>query len=329
MSALLDVQNLEAFYGAGQVLHGIGFSVARGEQVALLGRNGMGKTTLLRSLMGLVNDRRGRIDLAGRDIMRAAPEAIARGGVALVPEGRGVFGSLSVVENLVMAARPGTDGRQVWTLGKIYELFPRLHARRGNGGHQLSGGEQQMLTIGRALMTNPDLLLIDEATEGLAPLVAKDIWTTLGVIRGEGVATIVVDKDFRSLSRIADRMVMLSKGTVVFDGTPAARARPEDIVVVDAPLSTRNRAGRPLTLASTQKCPSSAIGMRTAAPSRIAEPVASAFSLCPIERKSPRNAKITKNPAKMAIHTSAILSALPSGSFIAASELSTKTMTIA
>jgi len=224
MSALLDVRNLEAFYGAGQVLHGIGFSVARGEQVALLGRNGMGKTTLLRSLMGLVNDRRGRIDLAGRDIMRAAPEAIARAGVALVPEGRGVFGSLSVLENLVMAARPGTDGRQVWTLEKIYELFPRLHARRGNGGHQLSGGEQQMLTIGRALMTNPDLLLIDEATEGLAPLVAKDIWATLGVIRGEGVATIVVDKDFRSLSRIADRMVMLSKGTVVFDGAPASLA---------------------------------------------------------------------------------------------------------
>ena len=224
MSALLDVRNLEAFYGAGQVLHGIGFSVARGEQVALLGRNGMGKTTLLRSLMGLVNDRRGRIDLAGRDIMRAAPEAIARAGVALVPEGRGVFGSLSVVENLVMAARPGIDGRRVWTLEKIYELFPRLHARRGNGGQQLSGGEQQMLTIGRALMTNPDLLLIDEATEGLAPLVAKDIWTTLGVIRGEGVATIVVDKDFRSLSRIADRMVMLSKGTVVFDGAPASLA---------------------------------------------------------------------------------------------------------
>ena len=205
-------------------------TIARGEQVALLGRNGMGKTTLLRSLMGLVADRRGQINLAGRDIMRAAPEAIARAGVALVPEGRGVFGSLSVVENLVMAARPGTDGRRVWTLEKIFELFPRLHARRTNGGHQLSGGEQQMLTIGRALMTNPDLILIDEATEGLAPLVAKDIWRTLGVIRGEGVATIVVDKDFRSLSRIADRMVMLSKGTVVFDGTPAALAEKQELL---------------------------------------------------------------------------------------------------
>ena len=209
MSALLDVQKLEAFYGAGQVLHGIGLSIARGEQVA---------------------DRRGQIILNGRDIMRAAPETIARAGVALVPEGRGVFGSLSVVENLVMAARPGIDGRKIWTLEKIYELFPRLHARRTNGGHQLSGGEQQMLTIGRALMTNPDLILIDEATEGLAPLVAKDIWRTLGVIRSEGVATVVVDKDFRSLSRIADRMVMLSKGTVVFDGTPAALAEKQDLL---------------------------------------------------------------------------------------------------
>jgi len=230
MSALLDVQELEAFYGAGQVLHGVGFSIRKGEQVALLGRNGMGKTTLLRSLMGLIADRRGQINLNGRDIMRAAPEAIARAGVALVPEGRGVFGSLSVVENLIMAARPGIDGRKVWTLDKIYELFPRLHARRTNGGHQLSGGEQQMLTIGRALMTNPDLILIDEATEGLAPLVAKDIWTTLGIIRDEGVATVVVDKDFRSLSRIADRMVMLSKGTVVFDGTPAELAQKQDLL---------------------------------------------------------------------------------------------------
>ena len=230
MSVLLDVQKLEAFYGAGQVLYGVGFSIRKGEQVALLGRNGMGKTTLLRSLMGLVADRRGQIMLHGCDIMRAAPEAIARAGVALVPEGRGVFGSLSVVENLVMAARPGVDGRRVWTLEKIYDLFPRLHARRTNGGHQLSGGEQQMLTIGRALMTNPDLILIDEATEGLAPLVAKDIWTTLGIIRGEGVATVVVDKDFRSLSRIADRMVMLSKGAVVFDGTPAELAQKQDLL---------------------------------------------------------------------------------------------------
>ena len=228
MSALLTVERLEAFYGASQVLHGIDLEIARGEQLALLGRNGMGKTTLLRSLMGLVENRRGRIRFADRDIASAAPEDIARAGVALVPEGRGVFGSLSVVENLVMAARPGRDGRARWTLERIYELFPRLHARRANGGHQLSGGEQQMLTIGRALMTNPDLILIDEATEGLAPLVAQDIWRTLDLIRSEGVATIVVDKDFKSLSKIADRAVLLSKGTVVFDGKPAElSANPE------------------------------------------------------------------------------------------------------
>jgi branched-chain amino acid transport system ATP-binding protein len=228
MSALLAVEHLEAFYGASQVLHGIDLNVARGEQLALLGRNGMGKTTLLRSLMGLIADCRGKVAFAGRDIVGAAPEDIARAGVALVPEGRGVFGSLSVVENLVMAARPGGDGRARWTLDRIYDLFPRLHARRTNGGHQLSGGEQQMLTIGRALMTNPDLILIDEATEGLAPLVAQDIWRTLDIIRGEGVATIVVDKDFKSLSKIADRAVLLSKGTVVFDGKPAElSANPE------------------------------------------------------------------------------------------------------
>ncbi|MBR1221104.1 ABC transporter ATP-binding protein [Bradyrhizobium sp. U87765 SZCCT0131] len=224
MTALLTIERLEAFYGASQILHGIDLSVARGEQVALIGRNGMGKTTLLRTLMGLVADCRGRIAVASRDIRGLAPERIARAGVALVPEGRGVFGSLSVVENLVMAARPAVDGRRHWTLERIFSLFPRLAERRDHGGHQLSGGEQQMLTIGRALMTNPDLVLIDEATEGLAPLVAREIWRTLGVIRDEGVATVVVDKDFRSLAPIVDRAVLLSKGRVVFDGAPAELA---------------------------------------------------------------------------------------------------------
>jgi branched-chain amino acid transport system ATP-binding protein len=147
-----------------------------------------------------------------------------------VPEGRGVFGSLSVVENLVMAQRPGRDGRQSWTIDRVFEVFPRLHQRRMNGGHQLSGGEQQMLTIGRALMTSPDLILIDEATEGLAPLIAQEIWRTLGVIRSEGIATVVVDKDFRSLSKIVDRMVMLSKGEIVFNGPPATLAAQPDLL---------------------------------------------------------------------------------------------------
>jgi branched-chain amino acid transport system ATP-binding protein len=228
VTALLKVDTLDAFYGVSQILHGVDLEVKRGEQVALIGRNGMGKTTLLRTLMGLVPHCRGGLAFHGRNILKMPPETIARAGLALVPEGRGIFGSLSVTENLVMAAREGPDGRTTWTLPRIFELFPRLHARRNNGGHQLSGGEQQMLTIGRALMTNPDMILIDEATEGLAPLVAQDIWRTLGMIRGEGIATIVVDKDFRSLSRIADRMVLLSKGTVVFDGAPAAlAAQPE------------------------------------------------------------------------------------------------------
>jgi branched-chain amino acid transport system ATP-binding protein len=228
MTALLKTEGLEAFYGASQVLHGIDLELKRGEQVALLGRNGMGKTTLLRSLMGLVDDCRGSISLSGQNMMCAEPEAIARAGVAFVPEGRGVFGSLSVVENLVMAARAGRDGRKTWTLERIFELFPRLWQRKDNGGGQLSGGEQQMLTIGRALMTNPDMILIDEATEGLAPLVARDIWRTLATIKAEGVAAIVVDRDVKNLSRIADRTILLSKGTVVFSGTPTElAAQPE------------------------------------------------------------------------------------------------------
>ena len=228
MNGLLKVEQLESFHGASQVLHGVSLEIPRGQQVALIGRNGMGKTSLLRSLIGLMPGYRGSIAFQGRDLAGVAPEKIARAGMALVPEGRGIFGSLSVLENLVMAARPGVDGRKAWTLSRIFELFPRLAERRFNGGNQLSGGEQQMLTIARALMTNPDLLLIDEATEGLAPQVAGEIWRTLGIIRGEGVATIVVDKDFRSLSEIADRMLLMAKGTILFDGRPGAlMAEPE------------------------------------------------------------------------------------------------------
>jgi branched-chain amino acid transport system ATP-binding protein len=230
VTALLATEGLDAFYGASQVLHGITLSVRRGEQIALMGRNGMGKTTLLRAIMGLGAARRGQVLIDGRDVGSAAPETIARCGVALVPEGRGVFGSLSVVENLVMAARPGRDGARHWTLERIFALFPRLAERRRNGGHQLSGGEQQMLAIGRALMTNPDLILIDEATEGLAPLVAREIWRTIAAIRTENVATILVDKDFRALSRVADRAVILSKGQVVFEGTPAALAAEQGLL---------------------------------------------------------------------------------------------------
>jgi branched-chain amino acid transport system ATP-binding protein len=221
MSMLLSVTNLKSFYGASQALHGVNLTVARGEQIALIGRNGMGKTTLLKSIVGLLPDRRGDISFAGSSTLQAKPEHIARAGLAYVPEGRGVFGSLSVVENLVMAARASVSGKRGWTIDRVFEVFPRLHQRRGNGGHQLSGGEQQMLSIGRALMTNPDLILLDEATEGLAPLIAQEIWKTLGIIRGEGIATIVVDKDHRSLAKVADRMVVMAKGEIAFDGTPA------------------------------------------------------------------------------------------------------------
>jgi branched-chain amino acid transport system ATP-binding protein len=221
MTALLAAQGLQAWYGSFHVLHGIDLSVGRGETVALMGRNGMGKTTLLRALMGLVQQRSGCVLLDDDDVSGAPPEAIARAGVAFVPEGRGVFASLTVTENLVMAARPGPDGRCAWTLPRVFALFPRLAERRHHWGNQLSGGEQQMLTLGRALMTNPQLILIDEAAEGLAPMVAQAIWETLGRIRAEGVATLVVDKDFRALSRLADRVLLMTKGALVFTGAPA------------------------------------------------------------------------------------------------------------
>jgi branched-chain amino acid transport system ATP-binding protein len=230
MSALLSISDLRSFYGPSEALHGVNLEVKRGEQIALIGRNGMGKTTLLKSIMGFMADRRGEIRFAGASTLKSQPEDIARAGMAYVPEGRGVFGSLSVVENLVMSARPGVSGQQRWTLDRVFEVFPRLTKRRMNGGHQLSGGEQQMLSIGRALMTNPDLILLDEATEGLAPLIAQEIWKTLGIIRGEGIATIVVDKDHRSLSKVADRMVIMTKGEIAFDGTPATLATRPDLL---------------------------------------------------------------------------------------------------
>jgi branched-chain amino acid transport system ATP-binding protein len=230
MSTLLAINDLKSFYGVSQALHGVSLTVARGEQIALIGRNGMGKTTLLKSITGLLADRRGDIAFAGASTLKAKPEDIARRGLAYVPEGRGVFGALSVVENLVMAARAGVSGSRRWTIDRVFEVFPRLHQRRSNGGHQLSGGEQQMLSIGRALMTNPDLILLDEATEGLAPLIAQEIWKTLGIIREEGIATIVVDKDHRSLAKVADRMLVMAKGEIAFDGAPAQLAADPSIL---------------------------------------------------------------------------------------------------
>ncbi len=193
-----------------------------------MGRNGMGKTTLLKTLMGIVKPSGGQVQVKGRLMTGAPTFEIARQGVAYVPEGRGIFGNLSVKENLVMSARAGTQGQRDWTYDRVLETFPRLAERLGHGGQQLSGGEQQMLTIGRALMTNPDLLILDEATEGLAPLIAREIWRICGLIRESGISSIIVDKNWKHVTQITDRNVILVKGEVVFEGSSAQlHAQPE------------------------------------------------------------------------------------------------------
>jgi len=225
---LIEARGIHTYYGASHILHGVDFSVRRGETVGLMGRNGMGKSTLLKSMLGLVRPRQGQVTVKGREMTGAAPHAIARAGIAYVPEGRGIFPNLSVRENLVMAARPGTDGKREWTFERVVETFPRLAERMSHGGGQLSGGEQQMLTIGRALMTNPDMLILDEATEGLAPLISREIWSIIRRIKEAGIATVIVDKNFNAVSAIADRAQILVKGATVYDGTSAElRAQPE------------------------------------------------------------------------------------------------------
>ena len=216
---LIDAQDLNTYYGSSHILRGVSFSVARGETVGLMGRNGMGKSTLLKTIIGLVRPRGGSVKIAGRDMTSRAPYEVAQLGIAYVPEGRGIFGNLSVEENLKMAARPGTRGQRDWTYERVLETFPRLQERLGHGGQQLSGGEQQMLTIGRALMTNPDVLILDEATEGLAPLIAREIWRICALIRESGISSVIVDKNWKHVTQIADRNVILVKGEVVFAGT--------------------------------------------------------------------------------------------------------------
>jgi branched-chain amino acid transport system ATP-binding protein len=218
---LIDARRLDAFYGASHILKGVDFSVARGETIGLMGRNGMGKTTLLKSLMGLVKPKSGAVHIHGRNMTGSAPYDIAKAGIAYVPEGRGIFGNLSVTENLLMAARPGTRGQRDWTFERVLETFPRLKERLNHGGQQLSGGEQQMLTIGRALMTNPEVLILDEATEGLAPLIAREIWRICGLIRETGISSVIVDKNWKHVTQITDRNVILVKGAVVFEGSSA------------------------------------------------------------------------------------------------------------
>lgn len=227
-ASIIDARNLHSFYGASHILHGVDFSVRAGEAVGLMGRNGMGKTTLIRTLIGHVEPRRGEVKINGHVMTGAAPHLIARQGIAYVPEGRGIFPNLSVRENLVMAARAGPNGRRDWTYERVLDTFPRLGERLSLGGQQLSGGEQQMLTIGRALLTNPDLLILDEATEGLAPLIAREIWRIIRAVRDSGIAVIIVDKNYAAVSAIANRNVILVKGRVVFDGSgDELRLKPE------------------------------------------------------------------------------------------------------
>ena len=225
---LVNAQKINTYYGASHILRDLSFSVARGETIGLMGRNGMGKSTLLKSIMGLVKPRSGTVEIAGQPMTGRTPYEIARLGMAYVPEGRGIFGNLSVVENLKMAARAGTRGQRDWTYERVLDTFPRLKERLGHGGQQLSGGEQQMLTIGRALMTNPDVLILDEATEGLAPLIAREIWRICQLVRETGISSVIVDKNWKHVSQITDRNVILVKGEVVFEGSsPELHARPE------------------------------------------------------------------------------------------------------
>jgi branched-chain amino acid transport system ATP-binding protein len=216
---IIEVRELHSYYGVSHILHGIDLSIHAGEAVGLMGRNGMGKTTLIRTMVGHVPPRRGEIKINGQIMTRAAPYVIARQGIAYVPEGRGIFANLTVKENLVMAARSGRGGRRDWSYERVLEIFPRLAQRLHHGGQQLSGGEQQMLSIGRALMTNPALLILDEATEGLAPIIAQEIWRIIRTIRESGIAAIIVDKNFAAVSALTDRNVILVKGRVVFEGT--------------------------------------------------------------------------------------------------------------
>lgn len=216
---LLKARGLNSYYGNSHILHGVDFDVKRGESIALMGRNGMGKTTLIRTLLGLVKPKAGNVFLSNIDVTNKDTHQISRMGIAYVPEGRGIFQNLSVRENLIMSERPGQNGKCDWTFNRVLDTFPRLSERLNNGGGQLSGGEQQMLTIGRALMTNPDLLILDEATEGLAPLISREIWRIVREVRNSGIATIVVDKNYAALSEITDRSVILLKGSVVFDGS--------------------------------------------------------------------------------------------------------------
>ena len=226
---MLTLEGVVAGYGESQVLNGIGFGVGAAQVVTLLGRNGMGKTTTVRAILGLIRPSAGHIRFNGQDISGDPPYRIAQRGIGLVPEGRQIFPTLSVEENLVATAANRTGGAPRWDLPAIYALFPRLAERRRQSGAKLSGGEQQMLAIGRALMTNPRLLVLDEATEGLAPLIRAEIWQVLAKLRAEGQAILLIDKNLAAVMRLADWHVVIEKGRVVWQGDSAALAAAPEV----------------------------------------------------------------------------------------------------
>jgi branched-chain amino acid transport system ATP-binding protein len=233
MSTLLEIRDVHASYGHAQALFGMSFDVKAGEVVTLLGRNGMGRSTTIKCLFGMLPVTSGTIAFAGQPLARLASHHIARLGLGLVPEGRQVFHNLSVEENLVATARAPRHGQanlRAWDLARVYDFFPRLKERRGNHGWQLSGGEQQMLAIGRALMTNPQLLVLDEATEGLAPIIRAEIWSALADLKAQGLSQIVIDKNVGALLKFADRHFVMEKGKVVWQGS-SSQLRAEPAIV--------------------------------------------------------------------------------------------------
>ena len=226
---MLEVRDLQTAYGRSQVLFGVNLEIHPGQVATLLGRNGMGKTTTVRSIMGIVRPKQGTISFQNASLVGLPSYRIAQAGIGLVPEGRQVFPNLTVRENLLATAANRRGGSDPWTLERVYVLFPNLKARRNNYGNQLSGGEQQMLAIGRALMTNPRLLILDEATEGLAPLVRSEIYRSIGRLKAEGLSILLIDKDVRALTRAADVHYVLEKGRVVWTGTSAQLAASQDV----------------------------------------------------------------------------------------------------
>jgi branched-chain amino acid transport system ATP-binding protein len=226
---MLEVRDLETSYGRSQVLFGISFSISQGEIITLLGRNGMGKTTTVRSIMGMVPPKAGKISFQNQELNKLPSYRIAQAGLGLVPEGRQIFPNLTVRENLVATAANRSQREAPWTLARVFALFPNLQNRRDNFGNQLSGGEQQMLAIGRALMTNPLLLILDEATEGLAPLVRAEIYQSIEALKSSGLSILIIDKDLKALTRIADRHYVLEKGRVVWEGASSALASSRDV----------------------------------------------------------------------------------------------------